>query len=258
MVVHLPKSTLILFFVLLLLTLPSLTSCSKLVNEKPSVSQKENVYKDIFKIKIGSRDLLINNSIEYQLNAPVIEINDQSYIPLRFFLDYLGAEKVIYDPKTEEITFVLKRIGELKSYIQDTYLKNGTKVQQDLSSNTVDKPVIKIEPEKPSSKQEEAPNNENTNKFNQLDYEVGDAVWINKCSISKTKDDFQEAVKFTDAKDFIGLEQLLRSGRAMVLENIQAKIIEIDQWNAWVRIRITSGQYNGEDGWTYLSFCEKN
>jgi len=69
---------------------------------------------------VGSKDITVNNEF-LALNAPVVEFNGHSYIPLRFFLDWFGAEKINYDGKTEKVTFSLSRYENLDPDIKKKY-----------------------------------------------------------------------------------------------------------------------------------------
>ncbi len=61
-----------------------------------------------FTLQVGSTDFTVNEE-DFILNAPFVELEGSSYIPLKFFLDWFGAEKMYYDAKKEKVTFTLSR-----------------------------------------------------------------------------------------------------------------------------------------------------
>jgi hypothetical protein len=69
---------------------------------------KQNYVKENYSLQVGSSEVLINGK-EYQLNAPIVEINGCAYLPLRFFAERFNVENLQYDTKTEKITFSLIR-----------------------------------------------------------------------------------------------------------------------------------------------------
>ena len=86
-----------------------------------SDNNKEPIaYSDQFVIQIGSKNVTVND-LELTLDTPVREIDWNSYIPLRFILDWFGAEDVTYDRATEVITFKLNRYKELDPTIIEKY-----------------------------------------------------------------------------------------------------------------------------------------
>ncbi len=112
------------------------SNCSD--NEKELVA-----YTDHFIIQVGSKNITVND-MELTLDAPVRELEWHSYMPLRFFLDWFGAEDVTYDKATEVITFKLTRFQELDPKIIAKYD----------SQKKLTKPV---EPKKELAKQVEPP-----------------------------------------------------------------------------------------------------
>jgi hypothetical protein len=95
---------------------------------KPSEAQNQKV-SDRFSLMVGSKSISINDE-KFELNAPVIELEGHSYLPLRFFLDYFQAEQINYDPDTEEISFKLTRnspLGKdkLKDYLPSEDAQNS-------------------------------------------------------------------------------------------------------------------------------------
>jgi len=71
-------------------------------------------------LQVGSKDITINNE-PLTLNAPIVEIDGHSYLPLRFFLNRFSAEKIAYDEKTEKVSFSMKRYGLLGSDVKNKY-----------------------------------------------------------------------------------------------------------------------------------------
>ena len=66
--------------------------------------------------------------------------------------------------------------------------------------------------------------------------------------VCPTKLDFDELTKLAMANDMVGLQQLINSGRVLVVSSgTKAKIIETG-FTAY-RIRIMSGTHAGRDGW---------
>lgn len=59
-----------------------------------------------YSLKVGSNTITIDDK-PFTLNAPVLEIGGNTYLPLRFFTDRLGAENLQYNETTEEISFNL-------------------------------------------------------------------------------------------------------------------------------------------------------
>lgn len=89
-------------------------------NENKTTSDTNKM--EDFILHVGSKDITVNQEA-LSLNAPVVKIDEQSYLPLRFFLDWFGAEKVTYDRNTERITFSLKRHDSLDPAIKNKYLR---------------------------------------------------------------------------------------------------------------------------------------
>lgn len=98
------KKIVVLSFVLLSL---SLTSCS-LLNKKTAKTTVPIKQKVSFRMKVNSTSVYVNGQ-EFILDVPVKEIDGRTLVPLKFVADFLKAENVNYDPKTEEVTFTLER-----------------------------------------------------------------------------------------------------------------------------------------------------
>jgi len=81
---------------------------------------RETFKMEDFILQVGSKDITVNQEV-LTLNAPFVEIDGHSYIPLRFFLDWFDAENISYDEKTEKVSFSLKRYGLLDSDIKNKY-----------------------------------------------------------------------------------------------------------------------------------------
>lgn len=84
-----------------------LSSCSLLNKqvERKDIPVKEKVS---FRMKVNSTSVFINGK-ESTLDVPVKEIDGHTLVPLKFIADFLKAENVNYDEKTEEVTFTLER-----------------------------------------------------------------------------------------------------------------------------------------------------
>jgi len=91
----------------LLMLIVSLSSCS-LLNKK--VEKKEVVVKQklSFRMKVNSTSVYVNGQ-EYVLDVPVKEIEGRTLVPLKFIAEFLNAENIQYDEKTEEVSFTLER-----------------------------------------------------------------------------------------------------------------------------------------------------
>jgi len=91
----------------LLMLIVSLSSCS-LLNKK--VENKEVVVKQklSFRMKVNSTSVYVNGQ-EYVLDVPVKEIEGRTLVPLKFIAEFLNAENIQYDEKTEEVSFTLER-----------------------------------------------------------------------------------------------------------------------------------------------------
>lgn len=70
-------------------------------------SIKQNEGKQNFKLKVNSKSVWMNGK-ESVMDSPVREINGRTMVPLKFLLDFLSAQNVNYDAKTEEVTFDLE------------------------------------------------------------------------------------------------------------------------------------------------------
>jgi len=75
---------------------------------QPSVAKTDVVKteKQFFKLKVNSKSVYVNDK-EIILDSPVLEIDGRTMVPIKFLLDFLKAENLQYDKKTEEITFEL-------------------------------------------------------------------------------------------------------------------------------------------------------
>ncbi len=111
---------------------------------------------DQFVIQVGSKSITVND-MELTLDAPVREIEWQSYMPLRFFLDWFGAEDVTYDRATEVITFKLNRHSEIDPAVIEKYL--GKQINSSDSQTTYST----------KQTQETSPQKENQKKTDPLD-----------------------------------------------------------------------------------------
>jgi hypothetical protein len=90
-----------IIFLSIILVLFFLVSCNQ-----------QNQVKENYSLQVGSNIVLIDGK-EFELNAPVIEVNGSAYLPLRFFAERFKAENLEYDVKTEKITFsLIKTISE--------------------------------------------------------------------------------------------------------------------------------------------------
>jgi hypothetical protein len=98
------KKVLTLVLVTLML---SLSSCS-LLNKKTTKVEPPVKQKVTFRMKINSTSVFVDGK-EYTLDVPVKEIGGRTLVPLKFIADFLKAENVNYDGKTEEVTFTLER-----------------------------------------------------------------------------------------------------------------------------------------------------
>jgi hypothetical protein len=72
---------------------------------KTSINTDGN--KQNFKLKVNSKSIWMNGK-ESIMDSPVREINGRTMVPLKFLLDFLKAQNVNYDAKTEEVTFDLE------------------------------------------------------------------------------------------------------------------------------------------------------
>lgn len=85
----------------------SLTSCS-LLNKKVEKKEVETKQKLSFRMKVNSTSVFVNGQ-EYALDVPVKEIDGRTLVPLKFIAEFLKAENIQYDEKTEEVSFTLER-----------------------------------------------------------------------------------------------------------------------------------------------------
>jgi hypothetical protein len=97
------KKVMILVCILLAFSLSSCSLFNKQV-EKRDIHIKEKVS---FRMKVNSTSVYINGQ-ESILDVPVKEIDGHTLVPLKFIADFLKAENVYYDDKTEEVTFTLE------------------------------------------------------------------------------------------------------------------------------------------------------
>ena len=83
----------------------SLSSCS-LLNKKELQTKVPVKTKVSFRMKVNSNIVFVNGK-EVNLDVPVKEIDGRVLVPLSFIGQYLSAQNVNYDEKTEEVTFTL-------------------------------------------------------------------------------------------------------------------------------------------------------
>ena len=96
------------------------------------------IRKDTFSLNVGSKIAKINDDI-IELQAPVIEVDGYSYVPLRFILDWFSAENINYDPSNEQVSFNLKRFEPIDPLFMMIY-KNRDKNK----TSKEEKPVTPI------------------------------------------------------------------------------------------------------------------
>lgn len=100
---------------------PSETSIPEnTVTTEENKTTSETFKMEDFMLQVGSKDITVNQEALI-LNAPFVEIDGHSYIPLRFFLDWFGAENIAYDAKTEKVSFSMKRYGLLGADVKNKY-----------------------------------------------------------------------------------------------------------------------------------------
>lgn len=100
---------------------PSETSTPEnTVTAEENKTTSESFKIEDFILQVGSKDITVNHEA-LTLNAPFVEIDGHSYIPLRFFLDWFGAENIAYDAKTEKVSFSMKRYGLFGADIKNKY-----------------------------------------------------------------------------------------------------------------------------------------
>jgi hypothetical protein len=120
---YMKKSKLSFYLVITaLMLLINLHACQLLPKkqaEKP-VDPPKTIISDRFLLKVGSKQITVNNE-PFELNAPVIELEGMSYLPLRFFLDYFQATQIEYNAPTEEISFTLTRNQEMSNEFKQSY-----------------------------------------------------------------------------------------------------------------------------------------
>jgi len=81
---------------------PSGTSKKTNTSSNTAVQKKQQ-----FKLKVNSKQVVIDGNA-VTLQAPVLEIEGNTMVPLRFIAEYLNAKDIKYDPATEEISFYLE------------------------------------------------------------------------------------------------------------------------------------------------------
>ena len=81
---------------------PSGTSKKTNTSSNTAVQKKQQ-----FKLKVNSKQVVIDGKA-VTLQAPVLEIEGNTMVPLRFIAEYLNAKDIKYDPATEEISFYLE------------------------------------------------------------------------------------------------------------------------------------------------------
>jgi hypothetical protein len=94
--------------------------------------------KQNFKLKVNSNSVWINGK-ETVMDSPVREINGKTLVPVKFLLDFLKAENVNYDAKTEEVTFDLEIPIEKVPKIETTSQTTQTNQQTEDSLLTKEK-----------------------------------------------------------------------------------------------------------------------
>ena len=75
---------------------------------KTDTTKTEKMY---FKLKVNSKSVYVNDK-EIILDTPVREIDGRVLVPFKFLSDFLKAENLKYDGKTEEITFELNVLSD--------------------------------------------------------------------------------------------------------------------------------------------------
>lgn len=77
--------------------------------KQPSSSSESNVSTEKlnFILKVNSKTIFVNGN-EKLIDSPVREIMGRTMVPINFILEFLKAENIKYDEKTEEITFDLE------------------------------------------------------------------------------------------------------------------------------------------------------
>jgi hypothetical protein len=129
---------------------PALQKTKNATDENKATS--ETFIMEDFVLQIGSKDITVSQEA-LSLNAPVVKIDEQSYLPLRFFLDWLSAEKVTYDRNTETITFSLKRPDSLDPAVKNKYQRKEPyevvkeapikEIKYKIESSNIDSPFAK-------------------------------------------------------------------------------------------------------------------
>jgi hypothetical protein len=118
--------------------------------EKISFSMKRGSYEmESYTLQVGSKDIKVNNEA-LTLNAPIVEIDGHSYLPLRFFLNRFSAENIAYDEKTEKVSFSMKRYGLLGSDVKNKYRRKEPHevVKKVVLPKKVETPAVVKEPVK--------------------------------------------------------------------------------------------------------------
>ncbi|MDD4663836.1 MAG: stalk domain-containing protein, partial [Caldisericia bacterium] len=96
-----------------------------------SVTQK----KQQFKLKVNSKQVIIDGNT-VTLQAPVLEIEGNTMVPLRFIAEYLNAKDIQYDPATEEISFYLELPAKTEAK-KDTKTKPVDETTQSKDNDTM-------------------------------------------------------------------------------------------------------------------------
>lgn len=126
---------LVITALMLLINLQACQFLPKKQAEKP-VDPPKTTISDRFLLKVGSKQITINDE-SFELNAPVIELEGMSYLPLRFFLDYFQATQIEYDAPTEEISFTLTRNSPMSTDFKKNYLSIN-KTPNNETASTID------------------------------------------------------------------------------------------------------------------------
>ena len=126
---------LVITALMLLINLHACQLLPKKQAEKP-VDPPKKIISDRFLLKVGSKQITVNNE-PFELNAPVIELEGMSYLPLRFFLDYFQATQIEYDAPTEEISFTLTRNSPMSTDFKKNYL-SIKKTPNNETASTID------------------------------------------------------------------------------------------------------------------------
>lgn len=92
--------------------------------------------KQQFKLKVNSKQVLIDGET-VTLQAPVLEIEGRTMVPLRFIAEYLKAKNLKYDPVTEEISFTLDLPAKTKTEVKTEPVEEKKKSEDNETMVTV-------------------------------------------------------------------------------------------------------------------------